>query len=359
MIPHKEDRLLNVGVLGCGPIAQFAHLQACQKARNAGLYAICDVAEDLVNRLAVYYAPEKVYNDYKTMLSDPKLEAVIIATADAFHVEAARMALEAGKHVLVEKPLGIDIEACESLLNCLEGTGLCIQVAHMKRFDPGIAFARQFIEQEMGDLVALKAWYCDSSERYAATDSLHPVHLVSKKSRKPTENPKADLERYYMLAHGSHLLDTAFFLAGSIRSVKANLVQKEDIYSWFIDTEFANGCNGHLDLTVAIRADWHEGFHIYGTRGSVFAKTYNPRYYKASEVHCYSAQNKKYIKPLNNDANFYKLQLEGFADHILYGKPQTGTSLKEGIQVVRAMVAIAKSVRENRQVSLAEVKGKV
>ena len=43
----KQERRLKVGVLGCGPIAQFAHFESCQKARNADLYAICDVAADL------------------------------------------------------------------------------------------------------------------------------------------------------------------------------------------------------------------------------------------------------------------------------------------------------------------------
>ena len=48
MAIQKQDRLVRIGVLGCGPIAQFAHFEACRKARNAELYAICDVAEDLV-----------------------------------------------------------------------------------------------------------------------------------------------------------------------------------------------------------------------------------------------------------------------------------------------------------------------
>ena len=48
----KRERRLRVGVLGCGPIAQFAHFESCQKARNADLYAICDVAADLVERMA-------------------------------------------------------------------------------------------------------------------------------------------------------------------------------------------------------------------------------------------------------------------------------------------------------------------
>jgi geranylgeranyl diphosphate synthase type II len=50
-MPAKEDRLLRVGVLGCGPIAQAAHFESCTKARNATLYAICDVADDLRDAL--------------------------------------------------------------------------------------------------------------------------------------------------------------------------------------------------------------------------------------------------------------------------------------------------------------------
>lgn len=99
------DRKLRVGVLGCGPIAQAGHLESCAKARNAQLWAICDVADDLRERMAWTHAPEWSFSNYDEMLANPDLEAVIVATSDAFHVEAARKALEAGKHVLCEKPL--------------------------------------------------------------------------------------------------------------------------------------------------------------------------------------------------------------------------------------------------------------
>ena len=58
-MPKKEDRRLRVGVLGCGPIAQAAHFESCTKARNADLYAICDVATDLLERMARTHAPQK------------------------------------------------------------------------------------------------------------------------------------------------------------------------------------------------------------------------------------------------------------------------------------------------------------
>jgi predicted dehydrogenase len=67
---RKEPRLLRVGVLGCGPISQFAHFEACRKARNAELYAICDVAGDLVERMAAVHTPRVTYTDYQGMLSE-------------------------------------------------------------------------------------------------------------------------------------------------------------------------------------------------------------------------------------------------------------------------------------------------
>jgi len=61
-----------------------SHFEACRKARNAELYAICDVAEDLLEKMAVVHNVSHVYNDYDTMLADPEIEAVIIGIADHF-----------------------------------------------------------------------------------------------------------------------------------------------------------------------------------------------------------------------------------------------------------------------------------
>ncbi len=65
---QKETRLLRIGVLGAGPVSQAAHFDACRRARNAELYAICDVAEDLVTRMAAIHEPRATYLDYDEML---------------------------------------------------------------------------------------------------------------------------------------------------------------------------------------------------------------------------------------------------------------------------------------------------
>ena len=122
---EKEARLLRIGVVGAGPISQAAHFEACRKARNAELYAICDLAEDLLTEMAAIHHPHVTYLDYDEMLADPQVEAVIVATADQFHADHASQALAAGKHVLVEKPLGVSVEECEALRQHVKRLGCC------------------------------------------------------------------------------------------------------------------------------------------------------------------------------------------------------------------------------------------
>jgi predicted dehydrogenase len=265
------------------------------------------------------------------------------------------MALQAGKHVLVEKPLGSSVRECLQLEQAVQKAGVQFQVAHMKRFDPGITFAKKFNDERIGQILALKAWYCDSTHRYTVTDNVQPLPYLSKQAIKPSFNEKADKERYFMMAHGSHLLDTARFLCGSIKSVQAKLTKKFGAYCWFVDTEFANGAAGHLDLTVAVRMDWHEGFTLYGEHGSVLGTTPNPWYFKSSHVECFSEEDGQYHRVLGADAHFYRLQVEGFADSILKDKPQVGTTIGEGIESVQGMIAISESVRRGKRIYLKDL----
>ncbi len=350
---------MRVGVLGAGQIAQAAHFESCAKAANADLYAICDIAADLRERMAIMHGAATTYADYDLMLADPDVDAVIIATADAFHVPAAKRALEAGKHVLCEKPLGVTVEEVLDLQQAVEKSGKVLQVGHMKRFDAGLQAAKSFIDTEMGDLVALKAWYCDSTHRYPMTDAVQPLIVTSAQAKKPAENPKADLRRYYMLAHGCHLIDTARYFAGEIVAVRARLSERAGLWCWFVDVEFASGALGHLDLTVAVRMDWHEGFQIYGQNGSVIGKTYNPWYYKSSDVDIFRESDGATHRVLGADGHFYRRQLEAFARTILDGAPMQGADVHDGVASVRAMVAIARSAENGKRVALADVSGGV
>ena len=191
------------------------------------------------------------------------------------------------------------------------------------------------------------------------TDNLQPIIIRSANAKKPAGNPKADKNRYYLLTHGSHLVDTVRFLGGEIKSLQSRLVEKFGAYCWFVAVEFADGSVGHLDLTIAVRMDWHEGFQVYGEFGSVIGKTYNPWYLRASDVECFSIRDNQYHRLLGEDAHFYKLQIEGFADTILHNAPMRGADIEDGTAAIRALVAISRSVESGNWIQLADVVGGV
>ncbi len=356
---EKEARVLRVGVLGAGPIAQFAHFDATRKARNAELYAICDAADDLRERMAAIHRPRVTFRDYQAMLADPQVEAVIIAVADQFHVALARQAIAAGKHVLVEKPLGVGVEECIALRDEVRAAGLTLQVGNNRRFDPGIDFARRFVHERLGPLQAVKVWYYDSVYRYTMTDNLQPIPIQSASARRPAGNPKADRRQYFMLTHGSHMVDLAALFGGPIARVQARLLQRNDSYSWFVAADYEDGTLGHFDLIIPVRGDFEEGFRVFGAGGSVDGRVFLPWYHKSSHVECFSADDGQYHRVLGEDAYSYTLQIEAFADTILHGAPQWGASVEDGLATIRTLVAIARSAERGAPVEVRDATGNV
>ena len=352
-----ENRVFNIGVLGCGQIAQAAHFTACRKARTARLYAICDTAEDLLGRMAAIHQPPVTYTDYDKMLADASIDAVIVAVADQFHVPLAIRALDAGKHVLVEKPMATTVEDAEELAAAARRSQRVVLVGHEKRYDPGVAFARDFIRDKIGELIGLKHWYCDSTYRYSMTDTLQPVIETSAASVRPAGDPKADRQRYLVLGHGSHLLDTARYLGGPLAAIRARLSTKAGIWCWFLEVDFENGRLGQLDLTIAVRMDWWEGFQVYGSAGSVIGKLSNPWYFKSAEVQAFSAEDDQYRQPVGADADVFRLQVEDLARAATTGSVPRGATAADGVASVRAMVALARSVESGDWVRLADVAG--
>jgi predicted dehydrogenase len=353
---NKEKHRLRIGLLGCGPIAQAAHLDAIRKARNADLYAICDAAPDLSRRIGAIYEPQVVYTDLAAMLADPRVEAVVIAVADQFHVPLCRQVLADGKPVLVEKPLGTTVEECEGLRGLIAECGLTFQIGNNRRFEPGMTAAQHFVRHELGALLTLDAWYYDSIYRYTMQDNLYPVAVETAQSKRPPGDWKANRERYLLLTHGAHLVDTARFLAGPIATVTARHRAYGPMHGWTIDVAFESGALGHLALISPRHGDFEEGFRVHGERGSVSGTAPLPWFQRAS-VECF--KDGEYRRILGEDGFTFKRQIEGFADTILHGAPQHGATVEDGIATVRALVAISHSATYGGPVRLADVSGPV
>ena len=240
----KDDRVLRIGVLGCGPIAQFAHFDACRKARNAELYAICDLADDLRERMAAVHQPHVAYADYERDAGRPdRSRQSSSPSPTSFTSTAALQALAAGKHVLVEKPLGTTVESCRELRD----RAAAIRTGRSGRQQPPVrpghrASPASSSARKWASGLRSKAWYYDSVYRYTMTDNLQPIPIASSQALRPEGDPKADRRRYFLLTHGSHLVDTARFLGGPIDAVSApGCSNGSGAFCWFIAVDFADG----------------------------------------------------------------------------------------------------------------------
>ena len=135
------DRPLRVGIIGTGGIATGAHIPAYQKTPGVELYAACDVIEERVEAMAEKFGIRHVYTNFHKMLADPELDVVSVCTPPFAHKDAAIAALEAGKHVLCEKPMALDGDEAQQMVDAWYQS----RVTHHNKFSVGFQsrWARQ------------------------------------------------------------------------------------------------------------------------------------------------------------------------------------------------------------------------
>lgn len=354
MIVKPSGHYIRVGLLGCGTISQFAHLPALEKARRVHLTAVCDAAEDLLTTVSNRWGIQHRFTDYGMFLADAPIDAVLIAAPDPFHVPLAEQALKAGKHVLVEKPLGSSVKECRTLVQCVDSTGLKLQVGCMKRHDPGIAFAQRFIEERLDSIFSVHGFYFDSSLRPILQEALLPPVLTSANTLKPSVDPKSDRTRYDLVTHGAHLFDNLRYLGGGISALTARMAELRGQHSWHGIVEFSKGGIGSFELTVKIDGGWVEGYTIHGPGGSVEIRTFLPFYRRSSEVRAFDAKTGTYETPFAGDSDPFKNQLESFATAILEDSP-VNPDAREGLAAVAALEAVERAVQSGERVGLETV----
>ena len=127
---------MNIGVIGVGQWGKN-HVRAYNELPEANLSLLSDKQEDLVNKYGKTYNV-KTTTDYKEVLNNPDIQAVDICTPNDTHYDLVKEALEAGKDVLVEKPLTLDSESTKELGDLAEAQKKILMVGHIFRFNPAV-----------------------------------------------------------------------------------------------------------------------------------------------------------------------------------------------------------------------------
>ena len=130
-----SDKKLHIGIIGCGGIANGKHMPSLKKLDNVEMVAFCDIIEERAEKAkADYGTPDaKVYTDYKKLLADTSIDIVHVCTPNRSHSFITVDALEAGKHVMCEKPMAINSEEAKKMLDAAHRTGKKLTIGYQNR----------------------------------------------------------------------------------------------------------------------------------------------------------------------------------------------------------------------------------
>lgn len=146
---------LRVGIVGAGHIVTYRHLPVFRKIKNVKVVAICDKNESVAKSVAKHYGISKFYNDFSAMLKE-KLDIVDICTPIYTHTLLATEAMEAGCHVLVEKPLAMSVEDVDRMYKVADKENVKLCVVHQNIFNPIVRKAKRLIDEgEVGDIISV------------------------------------------------------------------------------------------------------------------------------------------------------------------------------------------------------------
>ncbi len=149
-------RKLGVAVIGTGQWGKN-HARVYKELSSTQLVAVCDVNAERAKAMAAQYGV-KAYSDSTQMLKDKQIEAVNVCTWSTILAKEAKKALNAGKHVLVEKPMATTPQQAQKLVQTAQENGLHLTVGFLMRFIPGLQLIRQSVEEKkIGDLVCVTA----------------------------------------------------------------------------------------------------------------------------------------------------------------------------------------------------------
>jgi len=256
---HKK-----VGVIGAGGIVQGAHLPAYQKA-GLPIRAITDIDQAKAQALADEFGIPHVYPSAEALLADPEIEVVDIAVPASEQPALVLAALDAGKHVLAQKPLATTVEAALELAEKAEASGLLVGVNQQLRCDEGMAAAYEMVQ---------RGWLGELSGFSITVNLDTPWHLW---------DWAQSMERLEVMIHSIHYHDVVRWFLGNPKRVfalagrtagQAPIGETRTVSSYLYESGVvavvhANHVNKGEDNLAEFRIDGSEG-SIRGTLGLLY-----------------------------------------------------------------------------------------
>lgn len=162
---------VRVGLIGVGAVAQIAHLPAYHEIPDARVVALCDQETDKARAVAEKFAVERTFRDYESVVRAGDIEMVDICLPNHLHAPVAIAALEHGKHVLCEVPLGRDLDEATAIVNAARAAQRVLMVGYNHRFRRDAAVVRKCMDDgDLGRVYRVQVGWLRRSDEYEDAD---------------------------------------------------------------------------------------------------------------------------------------------------------------------------------------------
>jgi predicted dehydrogenase len=137
---------LRVGIVGCGEVVQIIHLPSLSQLDDRfEVTALCDVSQQVLDAVGDHWNIDQRVRDYPELLALDNVDVVLVTNPNVYHAEVTIAALEAGKHVMVEKPMCLTLREADAIIEAEKKSGRTVQVAYMRRYAPSFVEACRLV----------------------------------------------------------------------------------------------------------------------------------------------------------------------------------------------------------------------
>jgi predicted dehydrogenase len=253
------DKIYGVGIRGTGQVA-VEHVAAIEANPYTRVVAVCGRKEESSREFVRKYAPgAKVHKNYQELLADPDVEIVSECMPNYLHGPEGVAALEAGKHLILEKPAGITQEETDRLFEAAQDSDKKTVVSFVLRWHPLVRNLKRLLDQNaFGDLY------------YVCADYWHGI--------KPTFSSynwirKREFAGGAMITGGCHAADIARYLGGEVEEVSAYSLRKRDDFdydtTYVASVRFTNGSVGKISASLdGLYFPYQFNIDLLGTKGA-------------------------------------------------------------------------------------------
>ncbi len=243
--------MINVGIIGLGTVAQLMHLPLLSSLYDKyRIAAVCDVSPSLTDYIAGLYSA-KAYASPEELVKDPDVDAVFVLSPDQYHADYGIMAMNAGKHVFIEKPVALCPQDLERLIEAEKANpGVICMVGYMRRYANGFLKCKELLEGDdrpieyvrLRDIILEGDFFIDQTKHPFMAHDIPADKLAESRARRYEQVGKAlgenctDQQRisYVMLTGlGCHTLAAARELFGNPKEIKSVAVDGEHVIAVF------------------------------------------------------------------------------------------------------------------------------